>query len=93
MPQRVFTKVVRPGKISQYGGARLRVIAVRRTCARGTTNHQTELDALLNILLSADLDLKDNLWSVPAQNYVDVRSSNPSMVLPGNAAVRNAKRG
>ena len=29
----------------------------RRTCARGTANHQAELNTLLDILLPADLDL------------------------------------
>jgi hypothetical protein len=30
---------------------------IKRTCARGTTHHQAELNTLLDILLSADFDL------------------------------------
>ena len=32
----------------------------QHTCARGTTDHQTELDTLLDILLPADLNLREN---------------------------------
>ena len=55
LPHRVFTNVVRPEITGQWRWSVLDV--VRRTCARGTTNHQAELDTLLHILLSADLDL------------------------------------
>jgi hypothetical protein len=34
------------------------VDVVRHTCAGGTTNHQAELNTLLDILLSANLDLR-----------------------------------
>jgi hypothetical protein len=55
-PHRVLTNVVRPEITSQLlWHASFDV--VRHTCAGGTTNHQAELDTLLDILLSADLDL------------------------------------
>jgi hypothetical protein len=56
----VLTKVVRPkNELDQF-------VAIRdgsskelqRTSARGTADHQAELDTLLDILLSADLDLE-----------------------------------
>jgi len=65
---------------------------VRHTCARGTTNHQAELNTLLDILLSANLDLRRSNVSIGTV-YVDMRRSNPSMVLPGNAVVRKSERG
>jgi hypothetical protein len=44
--------------------------AVRHTCARGTTNHQAELNTLLDILLSANLDLRRSNVSIGTV-YVD----------------------
>lgn len=56
LPQSVLTKVVRPNFVNECEKVALAV--VQRTCARSTTNHQAELDPLLDILLSADLYLR-----------------------------------
>ena len=52
----MLTKVVRPKIINQYI-ATLLLPKLQRTGTRGATDHQAELDTLLDILLSADLNL------------------------------------
>jgi hypothetical protein len=64
LPQSVLTKVVRPTEANCESGISYLKLWVgellrdwagqRRTSARGTTHHQAELNALLDILLSAD---------------------------------------
>jgi hypothetical protein len=54
----VFTNVVRPKKVISPWLYDVGSDEIRRTSTRGATDHQAELDTLLDILLSANLDLE-----------------------------------
>lgn len=55
-PQRVLTKVVRPEE-NKSMVEKLRASIHPHTSTRSATDHQAKLDTLLDILLSADLNL------------------------------------
>ena len=60
----------------------------QRTSARGATDHQAKLDTLLDILLSADLDLESE--HVSHRHYIfRYKGINISVELPGHSVVRN----
>jgi hypothetical protein len=64
--------------------------AVRHTCARGTTNHQAELNTLLDILLSANLDLRRSNVSIGTV-YVDMRDQTPAWYYQATLWLENPK--
>jgi hypothetical protein len=63
------------------------------TGTRGATDHQAKLNTLLDILLSTYLDLHRDYDQYRYLNVSIKRSSNPSVVLPGNAVVRKSQKG
>lgn len=58
-PHRVLTKVVRPRVFDKFCGLCM-LRTVEHTSSRCSANHQTELYAFLDVLLSAHLDLKES---------------------------------
>lgn len=66
-PVRVLTKVVRPLRDGDVSAVGVHVCWELHTSARCTTDHQTELDTLLHVLLPADLDLSKHRSALLSQ--------------------------